>query len=92
MTRRERRQKSVTRVDALTHAEAVAAAKGASSEDRLQLTALITWVGYSCPDTTTVACSAVISVWLGTGVPAPEIPKGLPEARLEDSFCRAAPN
>jgi hypothetical protein len=57
MTRRERRQKSVTRVDALTLAEAVAAAKRGSSEVRLQLCDLMT--GVACPDATTALCDPI---------------------------------
>ena len=89
MALRERHQKSVAKVDTLTLAEAVAAAKFSSSEGRLQLCDLMAWA--ACPDTTTPVCDAISSAWLGTGGPTLEIPKGLPEAPLEDSFCRAAP-
>ena len=89
MTRRERLQKATTRADAATILAAVAAAKRGSSEGRLQLTALMTWVAYSCPDATTAVCDAISSAWLGTGGPALEVPMGLPEAPLEDSFWQA---
>ena len=89
MTRRERLQKSATRMDTRTIMEAVAAAKRGSSEGRLQLTAVMTWVAYSCPDATTAVCDAISSAWLGTGDSVLEIPSDLPEAPLEDSFWQA---
>ena len=88
MTRGKRRQKFATRVDSLTLAEAVAAAKRSSSEGRLQLSDLMAWA--ACPDITTPVCDAISSAWLRTDGPTLEISKGLPEARLEDSVCRAA--
>ena len=89
MTRRERLQKATTRVDVATILAAVAEAKRGSSEGRLKLTALMTWVAYSCPDATTAVCDAISAAWLGNGAPTLEIPRGLPEAPLEDSFWRA---
>ncbi|MBK6512091.1 MAG: hypothetical protein IPG06_23395 [Haliea sp.] len=88
MTRRLRLQQSTARVDASTIREAVAAAKRGSGEGRLQLCAVMSWVAYSCPEATTAVCDTIASAWLGTG-PTPEIPVGLPEAPLEDSFWQA---
>jgi hypothetical protein len=88
MALRERHQKSVAKVDTLTLAEAVAAAKFSSSEGRLQLCDLMAWA--ACPDTTTPVCDAISSAWLGNDGPMLEISKGLPKGRLEDSFCGAA--
>lgn len=85
MTRRERLQHATKRMDTRTIVEAVAAAKRGSSEGRLQLTAVMAWVAYSCPDATTAVYDTIASAWLGTGAAA-EIPEGLPEAPLEDSF------
>jgi ubiquinone biosynthesis protein Coq4 len=88
MTRRERLQQASRWMDASTIAKAVTAAKRGGSEGRLQLTAAMAWVAYSCPDATIPVCDNIASAWLGAG-PTPEIPAGLPEAPLEDSFWRA---
>ena len=88
MTRRERLQQSARRMDAKTIAAAVAAAKRGESEGRLQLTAAMAWVAYSCPHACEAVCDNIASAWLGSG-PTPEVPSGLPEAPLEDSFWEA---
>lgn len=88
MTRRERLQQSARRMDAKTIATAVAAAKRGESEGRLQLTAVMAWVAYSCPDACDAVCDNIASAWLGSG-PTPEVPVGLPEAPMEDSFWSA---
>ena len=88
MTRRERLQQAAKRMDARSISEAVAAAKRGGSEGRLQLSAVMAWVAYSCPDATTAVCDNIASAWLGCG-PTPEVPMGLPEAPLEDSFWEA---
>jgi ubiquinone biosynthesis protein Coq4 len=88
MTRRERLQQSAKRMDANTIAAVVAAAKRGESEGRLQLTAVMAWIAYSCPDACDVVCDNIASAWLGSG-PTPEVPVGLPEAPMEDSFWSA---
>jgi ubiquinone biosynthesis protein Coq4 len=88
MTRRQQLQQATARMDAGAIREAVAAAKRGSAEGRLQLCAVMSWVAYSCPEATTAVCDNIASAWLGNG-PTPEIPLGLPEAPLEDSFWQA---
>jgi ubiquinone biosynthesis protein Coq4 len=88
MTRRERLQQAACRMDAQSISKAVASAKRGESEGRLQLTAAMTWIAYACPDATTAVCDNITSAWLGSG-PTPEVPTGLPEAPLEDSFWQA---
>jgi ubiquinone biosynthesis protein Coq4 len=88
MTRRQQLQNATARMDARTIAEAVAAAKRGSTEGRLQLSAVTSWVAYACPEATTAVWDNIASAWLGTG-PTPEIPVGLPEAPLEDSFWKS---
>ena len=88
MTRRERLQQAACRMDAQSISKAVASAKRGESEGRLQLTAAMTWIAYACPDATTAVCDNITSAWLGSG-PTPEVPAGLPEAPLEDSFWQA---
>lgn len=88
MTRRERLQQAACRMDAQTIARAAAAAKCGESEGRLQLSAVMAWVAYACPDAATAVCDNIASSWLGSG-PTPEVPGGLPEAPLEDSFWKA---
>ncbi len=88
MTRREQLQQSARRMDSATIAAAVAAAKRGKSDGRLQLSAAMAWVAYACPDACEAVCDNIASAWLGSG-PTPEIPVGLPEAPLEDSFWSA---
>ena len=88
MTRRQRLQDATKRMDAKTIATAVAAAKKGDAEGRLQLTAVMAWVAYSCPDACEAVCDNIASAWLGSG-PTPEVPTGLPEAPIEDSFWSA---
>ncbi len=88
MTRREQLQRDTHWVDAKDIAAAVAAAKRGESEGRLALTAAMAWVAYSCPDATIPVCDNIASAWLGSG-PTPDVPKGLSEAPLEDSFWHA---
>jgi len=88
MTRRKQLQQATARMDARTIREAVAAAKRGSTEGRLQLSGVASWVAYSCPEATTAVWDNITSAWLGTG-PMPDIPVGLPEAPLEDSFWNA---
>ncbi len=88
MTRRERLQQLTQHTDASTIATAVAAAKRGDAEGRLQLTAAMAWIAYSCPDACEAVCDNIASAWLGSG-PTPEVPTGLPEAPLEDSFWSA---
>jgi ubiquinone biosynthesis protein Coq4 len=88
MTRREQLQYDAKWMDAGTISRAVAAAKRGDSEGRLTLSAVMAWVAYSCPDAATAVCDNIASAWLGSG-PTPEIPQGLPEAPLEESFWKA---
>lgn len=88
MTRRSRLQQLTQHTDASTIAAAVAAAKRGDSEGRLQLTAAMAWIAYSCPDACEAVCDNIASAWLGSG-PIPQVPTGLPEAPLEDSFWSA---
>lgn len=88
MNRREQLQRDTRWLDAEAIASAVAAAKRGDAEGRLALTAAMAWVAYSCPDATIAVCDNIATAWLGSG-PTPDIPKGLPEAPLEDSFWRA---
>ena len=88
MTRRQRLQQSARRMDAKAIASAVAAAKRGESEGRLQLTAVMAWIAYSCPDACDAVCDNIASAWLGSG-PTPAVPVGLSEAPMEDSFWSA---
>ena len=88
MTRRERLQQITCWAPAESIRAAVAQAKCGSSEGRLKLCAVMAWIAYACPDATDAVCENISSAWLGRG-PTPDIPKGLPEAPLEDSFWEA---
>lgn len=85
MSLRESIQQSTQRTDAASIARAVAAVKRGESSGRVELTAIMAWVGYSCPDATDAVYDNIASAWLGSG-PAPDIPLGLAEAPLQDSF------
>jgi ubiquinone biosynthesis protein Coq4 len=88
MSQRERLQQSAGGMDSNTIAAAVTAVKRGKSEGRLQLTTAMAWVAYSCPDACEAMCDNIASAWLGSG-PTPEVPVGLPEAPIEDSFWAA---
>ena len=88
MTVREDIQQATRRMDTHAIAEAVALAKSGKHSGRLQLAAVMAWAAYSCPDATVAVCDNIAAAWLGTG-PTPDIPLGLPEAPLEDSFWEA---
>jgi ubiquinone biosynthesis protein Coq4 len=88
MDRRKKLEQLARYTDARTIRDAVAAAKRGSSEGRLQLSATMAWVAYSCPDACEAVCDNIASAWLGKG-PTPEVPRGLPEAPLEESFWQA---
>jgi ubiquinone biosynthesis protein Coq4 len=85
---REQLQEATRRVDAPTIATAVAMAKRGKPAGQLQLAAVMAWVGYACPDATEAVYDNICSNWLGYG-PTPDIPDGLAEAPLEDSFWQA---
>ena len=85
MNPREKLQQATKRTDARSIANAVTAAKRGSEEGRIQLCAAMAWAAYSCPDATNAVCDNIATAWLGRG-PTPEIPAGLPEAPLENSF------
>lgn len=88
MPTREQLQSATRQVDAKSIAQAVAQAKRGSSEGRVALAGAMAWVAYSCPDACAAVCDNIASAWLGSG-PTPEIPTGLPEAPIEDSFWDA---
>jgi ubiquinone biosynthesis protein Coq4 len=88
MDRRKKLQQLARYTDAESIRKAVAAAKRGSGEARLQLSATMAWVAYSCPDACEAVCDNMASAWLGKG-PTPEVPRGLSEAPLEDSFWEA---
>lgn len=88
MNRREKLQQLTHHTDRQTLIDAVAAAKRGSGEARLQLTAAMCWAAYSCPDACQSVCDNISSAWLGRG-PTPEVPTGLPEAPIEQSFWDA---
>ncbi len=88
MTRRERLQQMTGRVSPEVILGAVAEAKRGDAEGRLKLCAVMAWVAYCCPEATDAVCDNIASAWLGSG-PTPDIPGGLPEAPLEDSFWSA---
>jgi len=88
MTLRDEIQQATTRIDHHTIGRAVAAVKRGDRAGQVQLTGVMAWAAYSCPDATHAVYSNIASAWLGSG-PTPEIPVGLAEAPLEDSFWAA---
>ena len=88
MSLREKIQQATKRVDAETIARAVANVKRGDRSGYITLTGVMNWAGYSCPGATIAVYDNIASAWLGTG-PAPEVPTGLAEAPLEDSFWEA---
>ncbi|MFT6050735.1 MAG: ubiquinone biosynthesis protein Coq4 [Halioglobus sp.] len=88
MTDRERLQHITGRMDGDAIRAAVTEAKCGGPEGRLKLSAVMAWAAYSCPDATNSVCDNIASAWLGYG-PTPEVPKGLPEAPITDSFWEA---
>lgn len=88
MSLRESVQQATRRVDAKSIAQAVAAAKRGDPAGHVTLAGVMAWVAYSCPDATSAVYDNIASAWLGHG-PRPEIPTGLAQAPLEDSFWEA---
>lgn len=88
MKLRESIQQATRRPDAHAIRQAVAAAKRGDSSGRVLITGAMAWAAYSCPDATNAIYDNIASAWLGSG-PTPEIPDGMPEAPLEDSFWDA---
>jgi ubiquinone biosynthesis protein Coq4 len=88
MSLRQEIQNATTRIDRHAIAQAVAGAKRGEVAGRIQLTGVMAWVAYACPDATNAVYNNIASAWLGRG-PTPEIPVGLVEAPLEDSFWDA---
>lgn len=88
MTLREKVQQAARRVDAQTIAAAVAAVKRGDPSGQIPLSGAMVWAAYSCPDATQAIYDNISSAWLGCG-PTPEIPIGLVEAPLEESFWNA---
>ena len=88
MSMREKIQQASKRTDAATIARAVGAVKCGDRSGYIPLVGAMVWVGYSCPDATNAVYDNIATAWLGAG-PTPEVPAGLPEAPLEDSFWEA---
>lgn len=88
MPLRQEIQQATTRIDRQSIAHAVAAAKRGDPSGRLQLTGVMAWVAYACPDATIAVYDNIASAWLGSG-PTPEVPVGLAAAPLEDNFWNA---
>jgi ubiquinone biosynthesis protein Coq4 len=88
MTLRAKIQQATKRPDAQSLREAVAAAKKGDASGRMLITGAMAWAAYSCPDATEAVYDNIASTWLGSG-PAPEIPEGLHEAPLTDSFWQS---
>jgi len=88
MNLREKIRDASRRVDAHSIATAVAAAKRGDPSGQVYLTGAMTWVAYSCPDATSAVYDNIAAAWLGRG-PTPEIPTGLNEAPMEQSFWDA---
>jgi ubiquinone biosynthesis protein Coq4 len=85
MTIRDEIIKATKRVDAHSIAEAVAAAKRGDPSGHVRLAGAMAWVAYSCPDATNAVYDNIASAWIGQG-PRPDIPGGLTEAPVEESF------
>lgn len=85
MTLHEKIQQAARRTGAQSIRQAVAAAKRGDASGRVLLTGVMTWAAYSCPDATSAVYDNIASAWLGSG-PTPDIPEGLAEAPLENSF------
>jgi ubiquinone biosynthesis protein Coq4 len=88
MTLRAKIQQATQRPDAQSLRNAVVAAKKGDAAGHILITGAMTWAAYSCPDATDAVYDNIASTWLGSG-PTPEIPDGLPEAPLEDSFWQS---
>lgn len=88
MNRRDTLQQLARYTDARSIARAAAAARRGSDDGRLRLTAAVAWAAFACPDACAAVCDNIAAEWLGDG-PRPEVPAGLPEAPLEDSFWQA---
>jgi len=88
MNSRQQLQHLTRYTDAPSIARAVAAAKRGHQAGRVQLTAIMAWVAFACPDATPAVCDNIASAWLGSG-PTPPVPQNLPEAPLTDSFWEA---
>jgi ubiquinone biosynthesis protein Coq4 len=88
MTLRTQIESLTKRADRATIAQAVAAAKRGDRAGQMQLTGVMAWAAYSCPDANNAVYDNIASAWLGQG-PTPEIPEGLAEAPITDSFWEA---
>ena len=85
---RQQIQQAARRMDAQAITRAVTAAKRGDPRGKIELTGVLTWVGYACPDAASAVYDNVASTWLGTG-PTPEIAEHSPTVPLEDSFWDA---
>lgn len=88
MSLRDAIQGATRRIDAAAIAAAVAAVKRGDRSGHIPLTGVMIWTGYACPEASTAVYDNIASAWLGSG-PTPEVPRGLPETPLEDSFWEA---
>ena len=88
MSLRDKIQQAAKRTDAATLVGAVAAVKRGDRSGFIPITGAMIWAGYSCPDAIEAVYDNIATAWLGSGS-APEVPTGLAEAPLEDSFWEA---
>jgi ubiquinone biosynthesis protein Coq4 len=88
MQLRDEIRQATRRVSPQCIAGAVAAAKRGDQSGYILLAGAMAWVAYSCPDATSAVYDNIASTWLGYG-PKPDIPAGLAEAPLEESFWSA---
>lgn len=88
MMMRDKVKEATKRVSAQSIAKAVSAAKRGDPAGHIHLAGAMAWVAYSCPDATSAVYDNIASAWIGQG-PRPEIPMGLAEAPLEESFWAA---
>lgn len=88
MDSRRELQALTTPTTAQAIADAVAAAKRGDANGRLRMTAIAAWAAFSCPDASIAVWDNIASHWTGKG-PTPEVPAGLPEAPLNDTFWEA---
>ncbi len=90
MTLREEIQQATNRIDRQSITHAVAAAKRGDPSGRLQLTGVMAWVAYACPDATNAVYDNIASAWLGCG-PTPEIPVSFAQRGRSKSEHRDLP-
>jgi ubiquinone biosynthesis protein Coq4 len=72
-------------VDAATFRADVVSSRGGDLAARQRVAGVLVWAGFSCPDAITSVYDNLTSAWMGKG-PEPEIPTGLPEGPLDETF------